>query len=114
MARRSELDQLAFAATLSAAGMTAFQVGGKAARDALFLSNFPITALPAMLIASSVFSLLAVLVASRAMSRLGPGVIVPYGFALSALLALAEWGVSTVAPRVAAVSLYFHMAAFGA
>ena len=38
--------------------MIAFQVGGKATRDALFLSNFPVTALPGMLIASAAFAIL--------------------------------------------------------
>ena len=39
--------------------MIAFQVGGKATRDALFLSNFPVTALPGMLVAAAAISIIA-------------------------------------------------------
>jgi hypothetical protein len=99
---------------LAAAAMIAGQVGGKAARDAFFLSNFEVTALPAMLIAGAVASLAVILVASRAMVVLGPARLVPASFAGSALLLLGEWALAARAPRVAAVVFYLHMAAFGA
>lgn len=44
-------------AMLCAAAVTAQFVGGKATRDALFLTTFDVTALPTMLIATSVCSM---------------------------------------------------------
>ena len=59
MRTQTETDYLASAAVISAGAMIAFQVGGKATRDALFLSNFPVTALPGVLIASAALAILA-------------------------------------------------------
>ena len=114
MRRRTDTDYLALAAVVSAGAMIAFQVGGKATRDALFLSNFPVTALPGMLVASAAFSILAVLLASRLMSANGPAAIIPFAFGVSSILLIAEWLAFTVAPGAVAVLLYLHMAAFGA
>jgi len=114
MRRRTEADHLALAAIVSAGGMIAFQVGGKATRDALFLSIFPVTALPIILIASAAFSILAVFAASRAMTATGPGRVIPLAFGISSILLLSEWVAFTMAPRAVAIVLYLHMAAFGA
>ena len=114
MRTQTETDYLASAAVISAGAMIAFQVGGKATRDALFLSNFPVTALPGMLIASAAFAILAVLLVSRLMSANGPAAIIPFAFGISSILLIAEWLVFSAAPRVVAVLLYLHMAAFGA
>ena len=65
------------AAILCAAAMIAHQVGGKAVRDALFLSNFPVTALPKMIMVSAVRSILFVLGSSRFMRQHGPARVVP-------------------------------------
>jgi hypothetical protein len=94
--------------------MIAFQVGGRATRDAIFLSNFPVTALPGMLAASAAFSILAVLATSRLLSNKGPGVIIPPAFGASSILLLLEWMLFSVAPRAMAVVLYLHIAAIGA
>lgn len=94
--------------------MIAFQVGGRATRDALFLSNFAVTALPGMLVASAVFSFLAVLTTSRVMATKGPGAIIPYAFGASSLLLVAEWMAFTIAPKLTAIVFYLHMAVFGA
>ena len=85
MSRRSETDAAASAAMLSAAAMIAHQVGGKATRDALFLSNFDVTALPLMLIGASLFSIVVVLAASRAMPAFTPAKLIPRAFAVSGL-----------------------------
>ena len=71
---KSETEHLVIPAIVSAGAMIAFQVGGKATRDAVFLSIFPVTALPGMLLASSVVSIVAVLVASRLISTKGPAI----------------------------------------
>ena len=48
------------------------------------------------------------------MSANGPAAIIPFAFGISSILLIAEWLVFTAAPRVVAVLLYLHMAAFGA
>ena len=57
MATRSAADVAALLATVCSTTLIAEQVGGKATRDALFLSSFSITALPTMLMISAVVSL---------------------------------------------------------
>ncbi|MFQ5929168.1 MAG: Npt1/Npt2 family nucleotide transporter [Acidobacteriota bacterium] len=101
-------------AMLVAAAMIANHVGGRATRDALFFSNFDITALPLMLIGASLFSIATVVFFSRAMPRLSPQRLVPWGFGTSAVLLLAEWGLISLSPRVAAVAVYLHLAVVGA
>src|SRR5262249_5952856 len=114
MSNKSETDRTVLAAIVSAAAMIAFQVGGKATRDAVFLSNFPVTALPMMLLASAVVSLVAVLVASRLIARNGPSAIIPVAFGASSILLFVEWTAFSVAPRATVVAIYLHMAGFGA
>ncbi len=101
------------AATLAAFLLIAQQVAGKAARDALFLSNFPASALPPVMVASSLASVLAVVGFSRAMARRSPSLVAPVATAVAAVLLLVEWGLCLVAPRVAAVLVYLHLAVFG-
>ncbi len=101
-------------ATLGACAMIANQVGGKATRDALFLTSYDVTSLPSMVILASVLSLGVVLGSARLMTRYGPARLVPGLFALSAGLHLAEWGLAYLEPRAAAVALYLHLAAIGA
>src|SRR5215510_5496448 len=91
MSNKSETDRTVLAAIVSAGAMIAFQVGGKATRDAVFLSNFPVTDLPIMLLASAVVSLVAVLAASRLITRKGPSAIIPIAFGVSSILLFVEW-----------------------
>src|SRR5215510_7560469 len=114
MRSKSEIDHVVLAAIVSAGAMIAFQVGGKATRDAVFLSNFSVTSLPIMLIASAAVSIVAVLGASRLIARKGPGVVIPLAFAASSILLVVEWVAFSVAPRTIVVAIYLHMAAFGA
>lgn len=93
--------------------MIAHQVAGKATRDALFLSSFDITALPTMLIVSAVVSIAVIMLATRAMSAIGPGRLIPYAFAASGLLFFAEWVLYVYSHRVAAVAVFLHLAVFG-
>ena len=99
---------------LVAAAMIANHVGGLATRDALFFSNFDITALPVMLIGASLFSIATVVFFSRAMPRLSPQRLVPWGFGTSGVFLLAEWGLISLSPRVAAVAFYLHLTVVGA
>lgn len=102
------------AATLVATAMIAYQVGAKATRDAFFLSNFPVTALPGMMIATSVLAIALAFGTTRALSAWGPERVIPTGFAVSAALLLAEWGLSFRFPKPAAVLVYLHYGCLGA
>ena len=104
----------AVVAAVVSAAMIAQQVAGKAARDALFLSSFKVTALPSMMAASAVLSLFAALWLSKLMVRHSPAKIVPASFAVFGVALLAEWALSFPMPRLAAVVVYFHTALFGA
>jgi hypothetical protein len=101
------------AATLAAALMIAAQVGGKATRDALFLSSYPASELPKAMLASAVLSALGVLATAQGMARLGPARLVPALFALGAVLHGGEWWLLRRAPAMAAVVVYLHVAALG-
>jgi ATP:ADP antiporter, AAA family len=84
-------------------------VAGKAARDALFLSNFEVTSLPLMVMGASIFSIVLALLMSRALGSLSPARLVPATFIASAVLILAEWSLVEPAPRLMAVLFYLHM-----
>jgi hypothetical protein len=86
---------------------------GRAARDALFLSHFEVSALPSMVIATALFSILLVLIVSRALRQVAPRLWVPAGFAATALLTLADWAVAVFAPRLAAPVLYLLVSGLG-
>jgi AAA family ATP:ADP antiporter len=101
------------ATTLCAGAVTAQFVGGKATRDALFLASIDVSALPAMLIATSICSILLVAVNSRAARRFNPSVLVPAAFAASGILFLVEWLLTYRERSVAAVLVYLHISGAG-
>jgi AAA family ATP:ADP antiporter len=101
------------AATLAAFLLITQQVAAKAARDALFLSNFPPSALPPMMVGSSLASALSVVLFSRAMARRSPSLVAPMATAVAAILLLLEWLLCLAQPRLAAVIVYLHLAIFG-
>jgi hypothetical protein len=94
--------------------MIAFQIAGKATRDALFLSSFGVAALPLMVIAAAAVSAAVSVALARLMAQSQPGRVVPRLFALSALLLLAEWALALQSRRPAAILLYLHFTALGA
>ena len=99
---------------VAAGALVAQQVAGKATRDALFLSSFPVSSLPLAMIASAIASALAVIGFSAALARRAPARVVPVALAAGTVLLLAEWGLSATHPRLAAAAVYLHMAIFGA
>ena len=104
---------LMLTAACCAAAVTAQFVAGKAMRDALFLTSLDVTALPAMLIATSFCSLFLVALNSRAAGRLAPATLVPASFALSGMLFLVEWLLRPTAPTIAAIVVYLHISGAG-
>jgi AAA family ATP:ADP antiporter len=101
-------------ACLAAGLLVAQQVAAKATRDALFLSNFPVTTLPIASGLTAGVSLAGVLAFSRGMARSSPPVMMRWVLGVSALLLMGEWSLSLAAPRLAAVAVYFHVGFFGA
>jgi hypothetical protein len=101
------------AAMAGAAAVTAQFVSGKAVRDALFLTSHDITALPTMLLATSVCSILLVAGNARAARRIRPAVWVPASFVASGFIFLVEWAVRAAAPFGTAVAVYLHISAAG-
>lgn len=100
-------------AAICAGVVTAQFVGGKAARDALFLAQLDITSLPAMVIATSVFSIVLVGVNAKWVSRLSPARFIPWAFAVNAFVLLAEWLLWFSAPRTATVLIYLQISGVG-
>lgn len=109
-----EIDKTVNAATLCATVMIAQHIGGKATRDAVFLSSFEVTSLPPMIIGAAFLSIAVALIMGRLIRRYGPGRIAPAGFLASAGLWMVEWGAYQVDPGIAAVLIFLHMAAVAA
>ena len=100
-------------AMVCAGAVTAQFVGGKATRDALFLASLNYTALPTMVIATSVFSIVLVGLNSRAARSISPSTLVPISFAVSGAGFLLEWLLTSRAPAPAAVIVYLHISGIG-
>jgi len=98
---------------LAAFLMIAQQIAGKSARDALFLSSFPATELPKVMIVAAGISIVAVLAMSRSLARFGPTRIVPFAFFASGVLFAVEWWLAPQMKAVVAWLVYLHIAAFG-
>ncbi len=97
----------------AAATIIAQQVGSKATRDALFLSEYDATALPKVMLVSAALSIAGVLGTSRLLTHYGPARVVPIGFVLHAFLFFSEWALWSVAPQIISVVLYLHVGALG-
>jgi hypothetical protein len=107
-------DSTVHAAAFGAAALIASQVAGKATRDAFFLSQFPVTALPVMVIVASLLSVAAGFVTPRLLSTRVASRYLSWGFVGSAALLALEWWVSTWNPAMAAVLIYLQMTILGA
>jgi hypothetical protein len=101
------------AATLAAFLLIAQQVASRAVRDALFLSAFQVKSLPAVMAASALAAIAGAEVLAFALGRRAPSRLVPAAAVVSTLLLAGWWAVGLHAPRLAAVLLYLHVAAFG-
>ncbi len=109
MASDSGAERSVLAATLVAGAMIAQQIGGKAVRDAFFLSQFDVASLPTMMVVSALVSIAVV----RGVMGRPASWLVTRGFPASAALLLGEWALAMVRPDLAAVALYLHIAVFG-
>src|SRR5262245_58081005 len=100
-------------AMFCSAAVSAQFVSGKATRDALFLTSLDFTALPAMMIANAVCSILLVMAYARLATRVGPSRLVPASFVFSGALFLGEWIIRSTAPAATAVIVYLHVSGVG-
>src|SRR5262245_27503887 len=100
-------------AMTTAAVMVAHQVAAKAFRDAAFLHAWPVTALPAMTIATAALTGAIVPLFSGLLARFSPAAVVASGFAISAAGHAAEWTLYD-SSRPMAVVVYLHLAVVGA
>ena len=98
---------------LCAAAVIAQFVAGKATRDALFLTSLSFQALPAMLIAASVSSILLVALHARWAAKAAPTTMMQILSAASGALFLFEWVVRFHAPAASATLLFLHTSAIG-
>lgn len=101
------------AASVAAACAIAVLVAGKAARDALFLIQFPATQLPYALMGGAALAIAASGASVAVLSRVGPLRGVSAQFGLSAIGFAAEWALWAAHPRAVAVVVYLHVAALG-
>src|SRR3982751_6345996 len=81
----------AWTATVAAVVVVAGFVAGKAARDAILLSNFGIKTLPIFVAISALVAMPIILVAGRLMTRFGPARLMPALNLISGACAVAEW-----------------------
>jgi ATP:ADP antiporter, AAA family len=94
--------------------MMAHQVAGKAARDALFLSQFDPSKFPLMVMAGSAISIAGGFVNSRALQWFTPARMVAWTFLASGVLHLVEWALYPGRYRVAiVVAVYVHIVGLG-
>jgi hypothetical protein len=99
-------------AAATAGGIIAQQVAGKAVRDALFLSTFPVESLPLAMGAAAALSLAAVFWTSRLMAKYAPRRVLLVLFGLSGCGLGLEWLALHFAPSAGAVVVYLHVAVF--
>jgi hypothetical protein len=99
----------ATAALLGAAAVSAQCVAGKATRDALFLAALDVTALPAMLVATAVCSLLFLAAHARLARSVAPATLMPAILVASGTLFLLEWLLRSAAPAAIAILVYLHV-----
>jgi MFS family permease len=92
----------------------AYLVAARTSRDALFLSQFSISNLPAMVAVAAIGAVAMSMLGSRVLVRLGPNRMTAFSFALSGVLQVAEWMLFGYSPHIAAYVIYMHTTAFGA
>ncbi len=94
--------------------ISAHLVAAKTSRDAIFLSQFNASNLPAIIAAAAIAAAAMSVLGGRMMVRLGPNRMTRFSFVLSGSLQVAEWMLLGYRPRIGACVIYVHGVAFGA
>ncbi|MEJ2299825.1 MAG: hypothetical protein P8X94_15290, partial [Woeseiaceae bacterium] len=105
---------LTIVAMAAVATLIAQHIAGKATRDALFLTHFPVERLPLMMMVSAAISVAAVVLMSRLLGRFGPARLIPLLFLLSGGLLLLLWEMVDINPQASAALLYLQISAVNA
>lgn len=113
MATRGDRRGAAALAAITAAGVIASFVAGKAARDAIVLEQFGVGVLPWLIGASAILSLPLVLATGRAVARFGPATVTPVLLATSAAGLGVAWLALRVAPGAAAIAIHVQLGTLG-
>ena len=80
-------------AAMACSGVIAAQfIAGKAARDAFFLTQFDVTSLPTMVVATSLTSIGIAVLGARLLRAFSPSSLIPLGFLASAAFFIAARG----------------------
>ncbi len=101
------------AAALTSMLLIAQQVAGKAARDALFLSEFHTSSLPLAMALGAILSLASIAWLSRLVVKYTPAAVMPVLFGVSACGYAGEWAMAGHASRGAVLLVYFQTAVLG-
>ncbi|HKU44494.1 MAG TPA: hypothetical protein VJR89_40315 [Polyangiales bacterium] len=98
---------------VTAGAILAQQVGSKAVRDGLFLSQVSVSALPRVMLTASLLAVPIVLGVSYAMTRFGPGRVATGLLLLSASLFGVEWALLPTHGAITAWLVFLHIATLG-
>jgi AAA family ATP:ADP antiporter len=101
------------AAMVCSAAVSAQFVAGKATRDALFLANLDVTALPAMVAVTAAVSIGLVALSSSALRRITPEALMPAAFAASGALFALDWLAVDRLPIPVAWAVYLQVSGVG-
>jgi AAA family ATP:ADP antiporter len=93
--------------------LIAQQVAGRALRDALFLSTYPVSWLSGMMLVSALVSVCGALAFAGALARRPPDVVLTGALALQTVLLAIEWRLAAEEPRLIAAALYAQLALLG-
>ena len=106
-------DPAVLIAMICSGAVSAQFIAGKATRDALYLANLDVTTLPAIVIATAVLSIALVFAVSRGLRKVSPVTFVPVAFALSGLLLIGSWLLTSSMPVLAARLVYLQISGLG-
>ena len=94
--------------------MVSYQTAGKAARDAVFLANYPVSQLPAMVIVAAFATIALSVLSTRWIARYGPARFVSRTFLASGLVHFVEWALVSHSPQLIAPLIYLHISSLTA
>jgi AAA family ATP:ADP antiporter len=102
-------DRTALIAILGAVFLVAHMISGKAARDSLFLLNFPVEYLPRMTVVAASTSIVLVVLWARKLAARSPAELVPVALLASCATHFVLWALYLVQSQVSAVLFYMYM-----
>ena len=103
------LDPATGVAMLGSGLMIAQMVAAKALRDSVFLSAFPVSALPLMTLVAAAVAIVASVGGARLVGAWTPARMVPGAFMMSAVLQMGEFALYAMDARAAAVAIFLHV-----